>query len=352
MRQDEAGQPSQGLRETRRYTNPVYREYFADPFVWKHQGTYYAVGTGAQEAIGKPVHDVQPVPEAKGDEQPRVFSLLRSDDFATWHQVGKAMIRPDPRLGYSFWAPEVAYHEQSHFLYYSVGHEDKGHQLRVAVSSRPEGPYRDVGRSLLDPSACSFVIDPHPFHDEDGRWYLFYARDFLDTKGGARAGTALVVQRLEGMTRLAGEETIVMRAGFDWQRYQKDRVMYGQVYDWHTLEGPCVRKHQGRYYCFYSGGRWETENYGVDYGEADSVLGPYIHPTNLERPRVLQSIPGRVLGPGHNSIALGPDGDTEYVIYHAWSADMTARRMCLDKLLWTPDGPRCAGPTWEPQTLP
>ena len=28
------------------WTNPVYPYYFADPFVWKHEGRYYAVGTG------------------------------------------------------------------------------------------------------------------------------------------------------------------------------------------------------------------------------------------------------------------------------------------------------------------
>src|SRR3712207_6961952 len=49
-----------------------------------------------------------------------------------------------------------------------------------------------------------------------------------------------------------------------------DRPMYGEIYDWHTLEGPCVRKHENRYYCFYSGGRWETDSYGVDYGVARS----------------------------------------------------------------------------------
>src|SRR4051812_8186785 len=114
MRRDQAGKPAQGVRETRRYTNPVTREYFADPFVWAHEGTYYAVGTGAQEAMGE-VHGVQPGPHPKGEEQPRVFSLLRSDDFVTWRQVGKALIRPDPHLGHSFWAPEVAYHEGSHY---------------------------------------------------------------------------------------------------------------------------------------------------------------------------------------------------------------------------------------------
>ena len=26
--------------------------------------------------------------------------------------------------------------------------------------------------------------------------------------------------------------------------------------------------------------------------------------------------------------------------------------LCLDRLAWTPDGPRCVGPTYTPQPLP
>lgn len=343
MAPPEPPRPDATARRTRTYTNPVYAGYFADPFVWEWQGTYYAVGTGEREAAGE---------AAGGDAaRPDVFPLLRSDDFVTWRPVGDALIRPDPVLGSSFWAPEVAHHEGAFYLYYSVGWGDKNHQLRVASSARPEGPYRDAGGPLLDPRECPFAIDPHPCRDDDGRWYLFYARDFLDVEGGVRAGTALAVHRLEGMTRLVGEGRTVLRAGFDWQRFQRDRPMYGGVYDWHTLEGPCVRKQGGRYYCFYSGGRWETDSYGVDYGVADDVLGPYLHPTDLERPRVLRSVPGRVLGPGHNSVVLGPDGRTEYLAYHAWDAGMGARRLFLDRLFWTADGPRCDGPTWQPQEV-
>jgi beta-xylosidase len=326
------------------YTNPVYPGYFADPFAWKDGDVYYAVGTGAAEAYGQ---------AGSGPGPPRVFPLLCSHDFVTWRYVDDALERPaDLSLGDNFWAPEVAYDGGTYYLYYSVGHGDKRHQLRVATSAKPAGPYRDAGLALLSPEDCPFVIDSSPFRDDDGQWYLFYARDFLDVEGGARAGTALAVDRLEGMTHLAGAERVVLRARFDWQRFLKDRVMYGRVFDWHTLEGPCVRKHDGRYYCFYSGGRWETENYGVDYGVADHVLGPYSSPDNQEGPRVLRSVPGHVLGPGHNSIVFGPDGRTEYLVYHAWDAGMTARRMFLDRLLWTPDGPRCAGPTLDPQTAP
>ncbi|BAT54066.1 glycoside hydrolase family protein [Nostoc sp. NIES-3756] len=326
------------------YTNPVYDGYFADPFVWQHEGVYYAIGTGAAEAEGN-------VDEIDIAHKSRVFPLLRSFDFVNWHFVGNALLRPDPALGDNFWAPEVAYSDGLFYLYYSVGHEDKNHQLRVATSDSPLGPYQDVGVTLVNPDSCPFAIDPHPFRDDDGQWYLFYARDFLDTEAGVHAGTALVVDRLQTMTQLAGESKVVLRARSPWQRFLANRLMYGEIYDWHTLEGPCVRKHEGKYYCFYSGGRWETEDYGVDYGIADHVMGPYSDVGNEAGPRVLKSVPNFVRGPGHNSIVVGPDGQTKYVVYHAWTHNMDKRQICLDKLIWTPEGPRCQGPTWTSQTI-
>ena len=252
------------------------------------------------------------------------------------------MLRPTASLGANFWAPAVAFENDRFFLYYSVGEGDKNHQLRVAMSKQPEGPYQDLGQQLLDPRACPFAIDPHPFQDVDGRWYLFYARDFLDISNGVRAGTALMGAPLKSMTELAGQGTPVLRPRWDWQRFKADRQMYGDTYDWHTLEGPCVWIHDGRYYCFYSGGCWENETYGVDYGVTDHVLGPWSDAGNESGPRVIKTIPARLIGPGHNTIITGPDGQTDYIIYHAWDRTMARREMHLSSLVWTPEGPRCA----------
>jgi beta-xylosidase len=235
----------------------------------------------------------------------------------------------------------VAFHEGRFYLYYSVAVEGLKHSLRVAVSTRPEGPYEDAG-PLLPEADCPFAIDAHPFRDDDGQWYLFYARDFLDFGPTHRAGTALVVDRLAGMTRLAGETKTVLRARCDWQRFQANRPMYGKVFDWHTLEGPCVRKREGIYYCFYSGGCYQGEGYGVDYGTSRSVTGPYQDEGSESGARVLKTIPGRVIGPGHHSIVTGPDDVSEFIVYHAWDPAMTGRRMHIDRLAWTADGPRLA----------
>ena len=198
------------------HTNPVYGSYFADPYVWKQGDTYYAIGTGELEATGKTIG--------------KVFPLLQSSDFFQWTPAGSALIRPEHSLGANFWAPAVAYSKEKFYLYYSVGHEDKNHQLRVALSDSPQGPYKDLGRALLDPAKCAFAIDPHPFQDEDGTWYMFYARDFLDVTSQARAGTSLMVARMKNMTELRDEGSVVLRPRQDWQRFEADRQIYDGTY--------------------------------------------------------------------------------------------------------------------------
>ncbi len=308
-----------------RYCNPVHPGYFADPFVMKTAQGYVAIGTGA-------VVDG------------RAFEVLVSDDLVSWTSVGGALERLPDDVGTDYWAPEVAEHDGRFWMYYSVGFEDRGHHLRVAVADSPTGPYVDQGVDL-SPSE-RFAIDPSPFQDVDGTWYLFHARDVLE---GDRVGTMLAVDVLDGMTRLAGGPRTILRPSGDWQIFLREREMYGETYDWHTLEGPFVRRHNGRYYCFYSGGRWLEETYGVAYAVADHPLGPWVEPEGA--PRLISTIPGRVIGPGHNSVVEGPDGQ-DVMVYHAWDAEQTARRMCIDPIVWTDDGPTVLGPTWEPTRLP
>lgn len=309
------------------FTNPVYDGAFADPFVLEHRGRYYAYGTGPGSAAGE------------------VFEILTSTDLVTWDPVGYAMAAVDGLAPADHWAPEVVERDGRFHLYFSAGIEDREHRIRVAVADRPEGPFEPAGR-VLTPSE-PFAIDPHPFRDDDGQWYLYYARDVLD---GSRVGTSIWVDRLVDTDRLAGTPAPVLAASADWQLFARQRRMYGSVYDWYTLEGPFVLKRGGRYWCFYSGGAWTNESYGVSYGVADGPLGPFIEPS-IGGPALLRSRAGEVEGPGHNSVIRGPDG-RDYLVYHAWDPARTARRMFIDRLEWTADGPRTGGPTTGPQGIP
>lgn len=295
------------------YRNPVYDGYFADPFILRTGDGYYAYGTGSVFDNGV------------------VFEILHSRDLISWESIGGALQPVSPDLGTTYWAPEVVSINGVYWLYYSVGTEDVGHQIRVASAYSPAGPFVDRGVNLTPHER--FAIDPHPFRDLDGTWYLYYARDVLD---GERVGTQLAVDVLEKPASLRGEATSVLCATADWQLYQRDRLMYGKTRDWYTLEGPAVVRRNGRYYCIYSGGSWKGSGYGVSWAVADHPLGPWEQPD--PEARLLQTVPGAAIGPGHSNVVTTPDGG-DILVYHAWEPTLTRRQMFIDELAWTAAGP-------------
>jgi arabinan endo-1,5-alpha-L-arabinosidase len=329
--------PKQEIQKTvRTYQNPVFAGDMPDPTVQRFGEYYYAVGTTGKRRL------------ADG----RIFRMLRSRDLVTWEALGGALVPPNDNLGYQYWAPELTENQGKYYLYYSMGGlEAERFEIRVGISDQPQGPYVDSGKVLIDCETNRFTIDPFPYRAEDGQWYMYYACNFPKEDKGLHAGTGIVVDRLIDMTRLSGERQVVLRASHDWTLYESNRWMevYGQTFNWHTIEGPCVLQRGGKIYCFYSGANWQTPRYGVDYVVAKHPLGPYSGAASSAR--VLHGIPGQVQGPGHNSIVTGPDGKTQYVVYHAWDKNMKRRQLCVDKLEWTAKGPRCI-PTVTPQPAP
>ncbi|HLL88410.1 MAG TPA: glycoside hydrolase family 43 protein [Tepidisphaeraceae bacterium] len=309
------------------YTNPVWPHYFADPFVMRSGGAYWAYGTGPAGRDG------------------RQFPVLRSDDLVHWKAAGHALAPIEGARPDAYWAPEVAERDGRFFLYYSASTSasDADQRLRVATSDRPEGPFVDSGRLLLPDQG--FSIDAHPFRDpRDGTWYLYFATDYLEDEPH---GTGLAAARLApDMLGIAGPVTTVVRASCDWQIYERDRDYKGRRWRaWHCVEGPFVVPHGGRYYCLYSGGAWHTESYGLGFAVADHPLGPWADERAKLGSTVLKGVPDRVLGPGHNSVVVGPDDRTLFAVYHAWDPNKTARRMCIDPIDWTDHGPVVRGPS-------
>lgn len=315
-----------------KYQNPVWPGYFADPFVLRVGQTYYAYGTGPCD-----------VPD-------RQFPVLCSSDLIHWESLGGALVPLRNAVPGSYWAPEVAGVGGKYFLYYSAStsQSDSDQRLRVAVADDPAGPFRDSGK-LLAPE-LGFTIDASPFLDPaDGKRYLFFATDYTSDEP---TGTGLALAPLHpDMLSLANEPRLVLRASAPWQIYESNRNYRGRVWPvWNCVEGPSVVHHEGKYYCFYSGGAWRGENYGVGFAVADHPLGPWFDQTAAKGP-VLKAMPGKVIGPGHNSVVLGPDDQTMMMVYHAWDPAHTARRMCIDPIVWTPSGPRVDGPSTEPRAL-
>ncbi|MEU4690509.1 glycoside hydrolase family 43 protein [Actinoplanes sp. NPDC023714] len=305
------------------FRNPVHPGYFADPYIIRAGGRWWAFGTSGGHALAG----------------------LVSDDLVSWQPWKLTLTGDEPHLDgrTQAWAPEVTRRGDRFHLYFSAGVEDRHHQIFVADAGAPDGPYAGVRpvAGIEEP----FAIDAHVLSAE-GNHYLYYAVDRLD---GPRVGTAIVVQELVAPDRVGGPSRPVVLPGADWQIYQRGRAMYGAVHDWHTCEGPFVVSRGSRYWCLYSGGSWQTEAYGMGAAWADDPLGPW-HEVSPDGPTVIRAA-GGARGPGHASVITDLAGD-DWLVYHAWDEAMTARRMCLDRLDWSGGAPVCRGPIVAEQQAP
>lgn len=296
----------------------LYDGYFADPFVLRTADGYVAYGTDP------------------GTTLEREFEVLTSTDLVRWSSHGGALERPTDARGADWWAPEVAHADGRWWMYYSVGDGAEGHHIRVAAADDPLGPFVDLGVNLTPDE--SFAIDAHPFQDDDGRWYLFFARDVLE---GQRPGTHLAVVPLRDMTTVDGPASVAVQPTADWQIFERQRAIHGGVFDWHTLEGPSVVHRDGRYWMTYSGGAWTGAGYAVSWAVADSPTGPWTAAPADAVP--LLRTTDDLVGPGHNSLTVAPDGG-DVIVFHAWNAARTRRELHVSRIDFSGEAPRVGEP--------
>ncbi len=321
--------------------NPFWPSSFADPFVLKVRGRYYAYAT---EHAGHPPDGSQ------------VFPILTSTDLVSWQEVGKAL----PTLGqpyFFYWAPEVTVYNDQFLLYYAVHTEEFKSGIRVAVADRPEGPFIDTGHDLTS-SIVPWAIDPHVFRDQDGQWYLYMTIEYLEPSTGF-IGSGNAVDRLLNPFTLQGNITRVTPPSQAWQLFEAQRESKGGI-DWYTVEGPTVVRHRKRYYEMYSGGCFYRDNYAVSYATSATPMGPGgLHDTSWhdwqgteDHILLLHGDREHLISPGHNSFVLGPNNVDQYIAYHALQPDMIERRPCLDRLFWHGDVLWTPAPTYTPQPTP
>ncbi|MFC4173004.1 family 43 glycosylhydrolase [Microvirga sp. GCM10011540] len=111
--------------------------------------------------------------------------------------------------------------------------------------------------------------------------------------------TPVYAQEFDPQTRcLIGDRTVVLENDQDWEA--------------HLIEGIWVVEHSGRFYMFYSGNDFSTPEYGTGVAVAPSPLGPY---RKIANP-LLRST-RQWAGPGHPSVATGPDG-APWLFLHAF----------------------------------
>jgi arabinan endo-1,5-alpha-L-arabinosidase len=249
------------------------------------------------------------------------------------------------------WAPSTMYANGTYYQYYSIPVEPDtvGGEaiIGLATSSTAYGPWADKGwiiaswSNTVNTPLSGFgfsnttkynAIDPAPFIDADGNWWLVFG-SWLD-------GTHIV--QLDPSTGL---------------RLASNNTLYNIAHRWWGEEGPFIYPHvvNGTQYYYYfapvNACCGATSPYRIIYGRSTSPTGPYVDRGGVPLyaadggggGTILLSAHGRIVGPGGQSVFTdtGTDGSKSLptLVYHYYDGDANGTpKLGINRLAFTSDG--------------
>jgi len=257
------------------YQNPLVSG-LADPCVIAYNGTYYMSGTGDNLS----------------------YDIYTSADLVHWTKGAKIF---SPAGQINVWAPDFFYNQDDgkFYLYYTVNH-----QVGVACSNTPDGPYTDLGVFVSD------AIDADMFRDDDGSCYLYYSQE-----------CAVYVQPMTNPTTPKGAPQKLLQPDQGW--------------DNPCNEAPWMVKYNSTYYLIYSGNSANLSSYAEGFATSSGPVGPF---TKYGGNPIVKAT-ATVFGPGSGCVVVDHAG-VYWHIYHQKDStvDGWARSVCMDKLWFDNSG--------------
>ena len=163
-----------------------------DPYVIKANNKYYMYATH--------VEGVQ---------------LYESSNMHDWEYRGFCYVRENHK---EYWAPSVIEIDGKFYMYVSTmpSDEEDVHQqaIQVAVCDTPDGEFKYVN-NLIAP----FSIDAHVVKSGDDL-YMFYS---VNDYEAVRAGTLIVVDKMNSPFEMEGNPKLVVRATLDEEIFMKNK---------------------------------------------------------------------------------------------------------------------------------
>ncbi|HVT73874.1 MAG TPA: glycoside hydrolase family 43 protein [Lacunisphaera sp.] len=283
--------------------------FTADPSAHQFEGKIYIYPSHDRDT-GIPENDL-------GDQYDmddyHVFSMDQVGGAVTDHGVALALADV-PWASKQLWAPDAATRNGRYYLYFPARDKQGVFRIGVAVSERPQGPFR----AEPEPIKGTYSIDPCSFMDDDGQGYLYFGGIWggqlqkwrtgrFDPNGQEPADHEpaigpRVAKLGADMKSLAGD--VIELKILD----EKGQPLLARDHDRRYFEAPWVHKHGGLYYLSYSTG---NTHYLV-YATSTSPTGPFTYRGRLLEPVVgwtthhsIMSFNGRWLMFHHDSSLSG-----------------------------------------------
>ncbi|MDF2588843.1 MAG: hypothetical protein K0S41_2684 [Anaerocolumna sp.] len=307
------------------YSNPSNVNNIGDPFVLKAKdGFYYMYCTSSNNG----------------------YYCWKSTDLVNWTDKKMVYIKTEESWATDcFWAPEVVEQDGTYYMYLTAKNRNGSLRISVATSSTPDGLFKDaLDKPLFDDGYAA--IDATVFTDDDGKKYLYYARDCSENiQNGIRKSEIYGVQLNDDMISVNGEPVLLTTPTQLWEKGSADTY-------WN--EGPAMIKHNNTYYLTYSANFFASPTYSVGYATSDSPLGTFTK--SKDNPILTAGTYKNISGPGHHSFTTGLDGSELFMVYHTHTFPGVGggnRQVNIDRVIFTESGEMYVdGPTISYQPKP
>lgn len=288
-----------------------------DPVVIKQNDTFYLYCTGE----GITCYSSKDLKDWK--REPSVFS-----EKPVWADS----VVPDFKN--HIWAPDISFHNDTYYLYYSVSAFGKNTSAIGVATNKTLNPnekgYKWVDQGIVLQSVPNRdmwnAIDPNLVFDENNTPWLSF--------GSFWNGLKLVKLNPDLLSIAQPEEWYTIA-----KRKRSFKLTDTNAGDG-ALEAPFIFKKRGYYYLFLSWDlccRGEKSTYKVVVGRSKNVMGPYIDkegkPLNEGGGTLLIQGNENWYGAGHNS-AYTFDGK-DYIFFHAYDVkDKGISKLRVSEIVW------------------
>lgn len=296
------------------FTNPLFDG--ADPWVIKKDSFYYWCAS------------------AHGGIEISCSRFLTKKEET--HKVWSA-----PATGWNsknLWAPELHFVDGEWYIYYAGGFEGPPfiHQksgVLESVTDDPMGEYIDrgmlqTGNDPFDPAANIWSIDLTVFKHK-GQLYAVWS-GWTKPEDTDKTSQNLYIAPMSNPYTISGKRVEISRPEESWET--------GGPLD--LNEGPEVLQTENDLFIIYSCRESWLKEYRLAQLRLENMDSSLLDKKNWIKSGPVFQGTGQVLGTGHASFTVSPDGKEHWIVYHSkksvepgWNRDVR-----LQKFGWKPDG--------------
>lgn len=288
----------------RTFTNPVV-DRGADPWVIRWQTNYFLC-----QSHGSGVW---------------VNRAARLEDIGVNHW--QCVWRAPAGTNYSreVWAPELHWLQGKWYIYVAADDGNNAHHRMYVLegtSNDPQAPF--IFKGKIAAPTDRWAIDGTVLEMPNGKLYFIWA----GWPGWVNGVQNLYIAPMSNPWTISGERVCISHPDRPWEQRDSPRIN----------EGPETLWHDSHLFVIYSASGYWDDNYCL--GQLTWTGGDVMNPHSwVKKPQPVFARTADVLGPGHCSFVKSPDGQEDWIVYHAHIGPGTDERdIRIQPFKWNTDG--------------